>query len=106
MVYCRKLNFRLGLLSNEMTSKRSGNPLDSLCATLEKKMQYGPDERDMVMLQHHFDIELKGGKRQTIKSTMLAYGKPGGDSAMATTVGVPCGIAVQLILDGWCFQLK
>ena len=24
---------------------------------------------------------------------------PHGDSAMATTVGVPCGIAVQLVLD-------
>ena len=28
------------------------------------------------------------------------YGEPDGFSAMARTVGVPCGIAVQLVLDG------
>lgn len=28
------------------------------------------------------------------------YGEPFGYSAMALTVGVPCGIAVQLVLDG------
>jgi saccharopine dehydrogenase-like NADP-dependent oxidoreductase len=67
---------------------------------LEGKMAYGKDERDMVLLQHYFDIELADGSKQTRTSTLLAYGVPGGDSAMATTVGVPCGIAVQLILDG------
>jgi saccharopine dehydrogenase (NADP+, L-glutamate forming) len=30
----------------------------------------------------------------------LEYGKPPGPTAMATTVGIPCGIAVQLVLDG------
>ena len=29
-----------------------------------------------------------------------AYGDPSGHSAMALYVGVPCGIAVQLVLDG------
>lgn len=31
---------------------------------------------------------------------MLEYGIPDGVTSMAKTVGVPCGIAVQLILDG------
>jgi len=43
-----------------------GNPLDTLCATLEAKMQYGPNERDLVMLQHKFEIELADGKRVII----------------------------------------
>ena len=30
---------------------------------------------------------------------MEAYGNPDGASAMATHVGIPCGIAVQLVLD-------
>lgn len=31
---------------------------------------------------------------------MEVYGNPSGHSAMARTVGVPCGIASQLVLDG------
>ncbi len=38
--------------------------------------------------------------QQIITSTLEAYGAPGGHSAMALTVGVPCGIATQLLLDG------
>ncbi|KAJ3036825.1 saccharopine dehydrogenase (NADP+, L-glutamate-forming) [Rhizophlyctis rosea] len=77
-----------------------GNLLDTLCATLEEKCQYKPGERDMVMLQHKFKVELADGTKQTRNTTGLWYGVPNGDSAMATTVGVPCGIATQLILDG------
>ena len=38
--------------------------------------------------------------QDTITSTLEAYGDPSGHSAMALYVGVPCGIAVQLVLDG------
>ena len=52
----------LGLFSEKNTTPR-GNPLDTLCATLEEKMQYEEGERDMVMLQHRFEIELADGTR-------------------------------------------
>ena len=49
------------------------NPLDTLCATLEEKMQYGPGERDMVMLQHKFDIELADGSKVVyFKKSLIA----------------------------------
>ncbi|KAI8914463.1 Saccharopine dehydrogenase [Gorgonomyces haynaldii] len=89
----------LGLFSDQKVHLR-GNLLDTLCATLEEKMQYESHERDMVMLQHKFGIEWANGKKETRTSTGLWFGVPGGDSAMATTVGVPCGITTQLILDG------
>jgi spermidine synthase len=38
--------------------------------------------------------------QETITSTLEAYGTLGGHSAMALTVGLPCGIATQLVLDG------
>jgi saccharopine dehydrogenase (NADP+, L-glutamate forming) len=63
-------------------------------------MQYEQGERDLVFLQHRFEIELKDGTRQTRTSTLVEYGDPNKYTAMAKTVGVPCGIAVQLILDG------
>jgi saccharopine dehydrogenase (NADP+, L-glutamate forming) len=50
----------LGLFGDTHITPRE-NPLDTLCATLEGKMQYGPGERDMVMLQHKFDIKFADG---------------------------------------------
>ncbi|KAI7902872.1 saccharopine dehydrogenase [Cokeromyces recurvatus] len=88
----------LGFFSNAQAQRR-GTLLDTFCATLEEKMQYGENERDLVFLQHRFEIELKDGRHQTRTSTLVEYGKVGGFTAMAKTVGVPCGIATQLILD-------
>ena len=89
----------LGLFSEDKITPRS-NPLDTLCATLEQKMQYGPGERDMVMLQHRFEIEHKDGKKETRTSTLVDYGNPKGYSAMARLVGIPCAVAVKQVLDG------
>lgn len=78
-----------------------GNLLDTLCATLDKECAYAQGERDLVMLQHEFIIERADGKVETLTSTLEAYGSTtGGPSAMARLVGVPCGIAVQMVLDG------
>jgi len=89
----------IGLISDEPIIPR-GNPLDTLCATLEKKMQYEEGERDMVMLQHRFEIENKDGSKVVRTSTLVDYGDPKGYSAMAKLVGVPCAVAVQQVLDG------
>ena len=90
----------IGLFSNEKATVRDGNLLDTLCAQLETLMAYAPGERDLVMLQHKFVVEWADGRRETRTSTLEAYGDPAGHSAMALYVGVPCGIAVQLVLDG------
>jgi spermidine synthase len=77
-----------------------GNPLDTLCATLEEKCKYETGERDMVMLQHRFEIEAKDGSHKVLTSTLLDYGVPNGTTSMAKLVGVPCAIATRLILEG------
>ncbi len=89
----------LGLFSSDHPEKR-GNALDTLCATLERKMQFEKGERDLLLLQHKFEIEWADGKQETRTSTLCAYGDPEGYSAMAKLVGVPCGVAVQQVLDG------
>ncbi|RQM08672.1 hypothetical protein DH86_00000397 [Scytalidium sp. 3C] len=84
----------IGIFSSEKIIPK-GNPLDTLCATLEKKMQFEEGERDLVMLQHKFEIENKDGSKETRTSTLCEYGAPigsGGYSAMAKLVGVPCGV--------------
>ncbi|KAF2456520.1 Apo Saccharopine reductase [Lineolata rhizophorae] len=92
----------LGIFSDSKITPK-GNPLDTLCATLEEKMQFEKGERDLVMLQHKFEIENKDGSRETRTSTLCEYGAPtgsGGYSAMAKLVGIPCGVAVKQVLDG------
>ncbi|KAK2059983.1 saccharopine dehydrogenase [Colletotrichum caudatum] len=91
----------LGIFSSENIIPR-GNPLDTICATLEKKMQFGEGERDIVILQHKFEVELKDGTKQTRLSTLVEYGStdPNGYSAMAKLVGIPCAVAVKQVLDG------
>lgn len=89
----------IGMFSDEQITPR-GNPLDTLCASLEKRMQFEEGERDMVMLQHKFEIEHKDGQRETRTSTLVEYGDPNKYSAMAKLVGVTCAVAVQQVLDG------
>jgi len=77
-----------------------GNPLDILCVILEKKTQFEKDERDIVMLQHKFEIENKDGNKETGTSTLVEYGDPKGYSVMAKLAGVSCGVAAKQGLDG------
>ncbi|KAI8326044.1 saccharopine dehydrogenase [Martensiomyces pterosporus] len=90
----------LGITSREVAAAKRGTYLDTLCARLEDLMMYGEGEKDMIILQHKFEVENKDGSQNTRTSVTLMYGEPNGFSAMAKTVGVPCGIATQLILDG------
>jgi saccharopine dehydrogenase (NADP+, L-glutamate forming) len=92
----------VGLFSDE-TIEPKGTPLDCLCATLEKKMKYEKGERDFIMLQHKFEIQHKDGSKEMRTSTLCDYGEPegsGGYSVMARLVGVPCAVAVLMILKG------
>ncbi|KAL9613490.1 MAG: hypothetical protein Q9167_001986 [Letrouitia subvulpina] len=90
----------MGILSSEKATVAGGNLLDTLCARLEKLMSFQPGERDLVMLQHKFEIEWADGQVETCTSTLELLSDPKGYSAMALSVGVTCGIATQLILDG------
>lgn len=89
----------LGLFSTTPITPR-GNPLDTLCATLEQLMQFEKGERDLVILQHKFGIEWADGKKEVRTSTLVEYGAPTGSdgySAMAKLVGVPCAVAVKQV---------
>ncbi|GKT45065.1 saccharopine dehydrogenase [NADP(+), L-glutamate-forming] [Colletotrichum spaethianum] len=89
----------IGLFSETPATLR-GNLLDTLCAELERLMSFQPGERDLVMLQHKFVIQWEDGRKETRTSTLELLGDPDGHSAMAKSVGVTCGIATQLLIDG------
>ncbi|KAL7422547.1 saccharopine dehydrogenase (NADP+, L-glutamate-forming) [Cryptotrichosporon argae] len=89
-----------GLLSDEKISPR-GTHLRTLAALLEQKCQFEDAEVDLVLLQHTFEVVRADGTEETIYAKLEEYGdRNGGPSAMAKLVGVPCGLAVQLILEG------
>ena len=92
----------MGLFSTAPLTPRVDNLLDTLCARLEMLTAYTPGEHELLMLQHKFVIEWADGTSETRTSTLEAYGAPTstGSSAMARYVGIPCGVAVQLVLDG------
>ena len=78
---------------------RGATPIDALCKLLEKRLEYGPGEKDMVAMFHTIEGELPDGTREAHTSRLLAFGVPGGDSAMSATVGYTTAAAAELILD-------
>ena len=78
-----------------------GSPtiIDHIVPVFLEKMQYRPGERDLIVLHHIFEVELEG-KTRTITSTLIDFGIPNGNSAMARTVSLPAAIGVKHILLG------
>jgi len=90
----------LGLFDDGPLPAPAGSPLDLLERLMLAKMLYGPGERDLIILRHEFEAAYPGGTGERICSTLIDYGVPGGDSAMARTVGLPAAAATNLLLDG------
>ena len=92
----------LGLFSDEVIAitEKETTPLDVLGARMEQKMPYRPGERDMIALCHYFVAKFPNAADERITSTMIDYGQPDGDSAMARTVSLPAAIGARMILTG------
>lgn len=89
----------LGLFSDDPIDPSQKTILDQLAGICLKKMQYGPMERDLVVLHHLFQAKYPD-KEETLTSTLIEYGIPGSHSAMARTVSLPVAIGAKLILNG------
>lgn len=90
----------LGLFAEEPLPLERGSALDVLAKRLLEKLKYEESERDMVVLHHEFIGEDSEGQKEEITSTLIDYGKPGGDTAVARTVALPAAIGSKLILEG------
>jgi hypothetical protein len=53
----------------------------------------------MIVMWHRFGYEL-AGRNHTIQSSLVVKGSDAVRTAMATTVGLPLGIAARLLLEG------
>jgi saccharopine dehydrogenase (NADP+, L-glutamate forming) len=90
----------LGLFSDNPLPVEKGSPLDNLGDLMLEKLEYAEGERDMIVLQHKFDIAYPGGSRERLTSTLIDFGIPFGDSSMSRTVGLPAAIGTRMILEG------
>ena len=63
------------------------------------KMMMSEKDRDMVVMQHVFLASYPGGKKEVIKSSMLDFGSPETNTAIARTVALPASVAVVMILE-------
>lgn len=90
----------LGLLEDSPLPQTSASPLDIIGDKMLEKLQYQEGERDMIILQHIFEVVYTEGKKERIMSTLIDFGIPNGDSSMSRTVGLPPAIGTRLILEG------
>lgn len=91
--------FFLGLDSNELIDRGICSPAEILQFILEKKLALQPTDKDMVVMLHEIEYEIKGATN-LVKSSLISTGEDSIHTAMAKTVGLPLGIAAKFILDG------
>jgi len=89
----------LGVLDHSPLHLEKGSPFDLTSDLMIEKMMMKEDERDMVIMQHIFQVTRSNGKIETLVARMLDYGNRSYTS-IARTVALPAAIAVILILEG------
>ena len=89
----------LGLFENKKVGLKNATPAQILQKKLEEKLFLGEHDKDMIVMQHTFEYELKK-KRKKIVSTLVCLGIDKEQTSMAITVGTPLAIATKLLLTG------
>ncbi|WP_317194680.1 saccharopine dehydrogenase C-terminal domain-containing protein [Algoriphagus lutimaris] len=89
----------LGFFGNQKLPKTQGSPASILQAILEEDWKLYPEDKDMILMQHQFEIKSKTGIK-SIVSSLVCYGEDSTYTAMAKTVGLPLAIAVDEFLNG------
>lgn len=94
----KKLDW-LGLFSKKKIGTANATPALILEELLLEKWKLEPKDRDIIIMQHHFEYELDGKKYDLI-STMELKGVDSDDTAMARLVGLPLGIFAKFLMTG------
>ena len=90
--------FFLGLNDDELINNGLCSAADVLQFIAEKKLALQPKDKDMIIMLHEIEYEIKGEKN-AVKSSLVVKGTDSVHTAMAKTVGLPLGIAAKLILE-------
>jgi saccharopine dehydrogenase (NADP+, L-glutamate forming) len=87
-----------GILGDEKIPFETASPAKILQELLERKWKLQPNDKDMVVMQHIFEVE-KDNRTKTIYSSLNVIGENAINTAMSKTVGLPLAIAVKLFLE-------
>jgi saccharopine dehydrogenase-like NADP-dependent oxidoreductase len=93
----RKIKW-LGLLSDKQIKVKNAKPAEILLDLLKQKWALKKDDIDMVILQTEIEYRLENRKEKMI-SSLVIKGEDPNNTAMSRTVGIPLGIAVNLIMN-------
>jgi len=93
-----------GIFENTPVGLDRATPAQVLQNLLEEKWKLKPDDKDMIVMQHQFEIRSEGPASKSeirkVKSEIVVKGEDATKTAMAKTVGLPLAIASKLILNG------
>ena len=89
----------LGFFETKLLPKTTGSPAQLLQEILEEQWALQPTDRDLIVMQHQFEIQTQSGIKK-LTSSLVQEGIDGVYTAMAKTVGLPLAIAVDLFLKG------
>ena len=76
--------------------------VDVLQFVMEAKLALHENDRDMIVMLHEFEYEFEyefESKKYYLQSALKVVGENSSHTAMAKTVGLPLGLAAELILD-------
>ena len=88
----------LGVLSDTKFEAPKTSPFELVSDLMIQKMMTTETDRDMVLMQHIFDITTKEGEKQQLIARLVDYGNEQ-YSSIAKTVAIPAAIAVEMILE-------
>jgi saccharopine dehydrogenase-like NADP-dependent oxidoreductase len=89
----------LGFFEEEKLHYQETTPFEITSDRMIKKMMLAEDERDVVLLQHNILAAYPNGSKEVIKSSLIDYGSPSTNTAIARTVALPAAIAARMILE-------
>jgi len=92
----------LGFFDDVKIEFPQGTPAQLLQNLLEKKWLLKPNDKDLVVMQHQFEIDTSKNTKlpKKIISSLVVTGTDQNHTAMAKTVGLPLAICVKNFLTG------
>jgi saccharopine dehydrogenase (NAD+, L-glutamate forming) len=90
----------LGLFEKHpLIGMEKASPAQVLQKILVDKLTLNPNDKDMIVMIHEFEYELKGEKGK-ITSHMVNIGEDQTYTSMSNTVGLPVAICAKMMLTG------
>jgi saccharopine dehydrogenase-like NADP-dependent oxidoreductase len=89
----------LGFFEEKPLPFKAASPAQLLQYILEEKWVLEPTDKDMIVMQHQFEV-LEKNRLKKITSSLVCSGLNQEYTAMAKTVGLPLAITLDLFLEG------